>query len=116
MARRPALPAQEVPRGERVLMLRWIRMFRCAAVVDCERPHPHRTASFRDHAAMAEDRARAIAAAVKEQQHLCSVASGCERPLAADTVAIDAFAFDVSGHGRGRADLIKPRASLRPAD
>jgi hypothetical protein len=93
-----------------------IRMLGRQAIADCERAHARRTASLRRHAAMARDRAGAIAAAVKEQQHARGVGAWRERPFAPHAAAIDRLAADVAGHGPDRAKLVEPRPPLGPAD
>src|SRR5580700_9707318 len=64
---------------------------------------------------MALDRARAIAAAVEEQQHARRIAARRQRPFAGDAAEIDAFERDVAGHRPDRADLLDPRPPLGPA-
>ena len=87
-----------------------------AAVVDRERAHPRRASGLRHHAPMADDRAGAVSAAVKIQQHARRFAAGNDRPFAGHAVAIDRLAFDVGCHRPGRPDLVETLPPLRPAD
>ena len=113
--RRNALLAQEAPRRQRVLMRGRVGMLRRAAVVDRERAHPCRASGLRHHAAMADDRAGAISAAVEIQQHARRFAAGNERPFAGHAVAIDRLAFDIGCHRPGRSDLVEPLRAAPPS-
>src|SRR5262249_18311948 len=70
------LLAHETPGGNRVLMRCGIGMFGREPIGDCECSHARCAASLSDHAAMTDDRARAISPAVKEHQHARVVAAG----------------------------------------
>ena len=114
-----ALLAQETPRRERVFMGRWVGMFGRAPVIDRERAHACRASGFRHQPAMADNRAGAITAAVKIQQHLrLRSLPGYERPFAGHAVAIDGVTFHIGSHRPGRSDFVEPlRAAptIRPA-
>jgi len=115
MARFDPLLAQEAPRFQRVLVRRRIRMLGRKPIVDRKRAHARRAAGLGHHAAMADDRARAIAATVKEQQHARGVAPRHDRPFAVDGAEIDLLELDVAGDRPGRADLVDARPPLAPA-
>src|SRR5215212_9763853 len=93
-----------------------VGMFGRAPVIDRQRGHPRRAAGFRHHTAMTDDRARAVAAAMEEQQHARSIAARGKRPLAAYAAAIDAFAFHIVRDRPMRPDFIEPFTALRPSD
>ena len=113
MVRRNALLAQEAPRGERVFMRRPERDVRARADSRSRAcAHRHRAAGLRHHAAMAQNRTGAIAAAVEEQQHPRGIASGRERPLAALRHRNRRLRIDIV---RPPARPIRPRRAVRGA-
>src|SRR5262249_24903948 len=67
------------------------------------------------HAAMAHDRAGAIPAAVKKQEHLRRIAARRQRPFGRNAVGIGRLQPDVGGDWRRRTDGIEPLASLGEA-
>ena len=90
-----ALPAQKAPCRERIFMGGRVRMFGREAVVDRKRARLCRAAGLRHHAAVADNRARAISATMKIQKDApgrCRVRATTRR----DAVAIDRLAFDVA--------------------
>src|SRR5262249_7813532 len=77
--------------------------------------HAGGAAGLAHHAAMARDRARAIAAAVQVDEHARDVAAGDDRPFAGDAVEIDRLELYVLGNRPDRADLVEALAALGPA-
>ena len=75
-----------------------------------------RAPGFRHQAAVADNRAGAISAAVEIQQHARCLAARHGRPLAGDTVAIDRLALYVRRHRPDRSDFVEPLPPLQPAD
>ena len=115
---RNTLPAQEAPGGQRIFMRGRKGMFGRPAVVDRERARPHGAAGLRHHPAVAQDRARAIAAAVKEQQHLRASLPGASDHSPRTPSQSTASHADVAGNRPDRPDLVEPlRAAppIRPA-
>src|SRR3954466_5649854 len=98
-AGREALRTQKAPGGERVLMRGREGMLGRKAVADRERAPARRASDLRHHTAVAQDRARAKAASVEEQQHARGVGAGRDRPLPRHAAAIDRLAADVVGDG-----------------
>ena len=111
---RHALPAQEAPGGQRILMRGRIGVLGREPVTDRQRPHARRAAGFRHHPAVTDNRAGTIAATVEEHQDARGVAAGSQRPFAAHAIAIDVLKLHIVGHRPHRADLIEPLAPLRP--
>ncbi len=90
-------------------------MLRRETIADGERAHCPCPPGFGHHPAVAQDRARAISAAVKEHQHSRRVAGGSNRPFAGHAVEIDRLELDVVGNRPDRPDLVDAIAPLLPA-
>ena len=83
-------------------------------VFDRKRPRPGRPPRFGDHPAMAHNRARAIAAAVEEEQHPGGIAARNDRPFALEAIDVDRFELDVAGDRPDGANLLDALPPLLP--
>ena len=90
-------------------------MLRRQPISNRQRSGSRRPARLGDHAAMAEDGARAITAAVEENQDTSGVTAWCDRPFARYPVKIDQFKIHIIGHGPDRANLVEALAPLDPS-
>ena len=72
-------------------------MFGRQAIADGERARSGAASGLGHHAAVARNRARAVAATVEEHQDPALVAAGSDRPFSGDFVEIDGAALDVVG-------------------
>ena len=70
-------------------------MLRGQAVGGGQRAHAPRPARLGDQSAVADDRARTIAAAMKIDQHAGGVGARNDRPFALDPVEIDRLELDI---------------------
>ena len=104
---------RNAPRRHRILVRRRIRMLGRKPVVDREREHARRAARLGHHPAMADDRARAISAAVKEHQHARGIAAWHDRPFTLHAAEIDRLEPHVIGDRPGRADFVDPLRAAR---
>ena len=89
-------------------------MFRREAVADGQRPNARGAARLGHEAPVAEDRSRAIAAAVEKHENTRRVASRRDRPLRAEAVQLDGVQLDVVGNGPDRPDLVRCAAAALP--
>jgi len=88
LRRQIGLLAQEAPCRHGVFIRGRKRMFGREAVADRERADSRRASGLGHHAAMAENRARAITAAVEEHQHTRCIAAGRDRPFGLNAAEI----------------------------
>ena len=114
LRRRDALRLQKAPGGQRIVKRGGERMLRGQAIRDGERADARRPARLAHQPAVAAQRARAIAAAVKEEQHAPLLAPGHDRPLARDAAEIDAGKLNIGGDRPDRADFVDPRPPFGP--
>ena len=106
---------EDAPRGQRVVARRRKWMLGGQAIGDGQRPHAPCPARFGRHPPVAQDGARAIAAAVKEHQHAGGVAAGRDRPFARHAAEISRLELHVVGDRPHGADLVNAAAALLPA-
>ncbi len=114
--RRNAQLPQITPCRERVVERRRKRMLRRQPIADRERAHPRRPPRLRHHAAMARNRARAIAPAMEINEHPRRIAARHARPFPRHPVEIDRLELHIGRNRIDRAHLIKPRAAFGPPD
>src|SRR5262249_58198018 len=81
--------AQETPRRKRIVERGGKRVLRRQSIADRERVDTRRAPGLGHHAAMAHDRAGAIAAAVEAHPSPRRIAGGNGRPFAWHAIAID---------------------------
>ena len=93
-----------------------VGVFGRPTVIDCKRPRTRIAPGFRHQAAVTDNRAGAVSAAMEIQQHARRPAAGNDRPLTGDAIAIDRLAFHIRRHRPGRSDFIEALPPLRPAD
>ena len=106
---------QEAPGGQRIVALRGKGVLRRQAEADRQRADAGEPPDVADHAAVARDGARAIAAAMEVEQHARRVAARRERPFRGNVADPHRREGD-AGLGRiDAADLVHARAALRPA-
>ena len=108
--------AQECPGFQRVVIGGGKGMFRREPVLDRKRPRPCRASRLGHHPPMAHDRARAISAAVKEEQHIGGIAARNDRPFAFEAIDVDRLELDVAGDRPDRANLLDALPPLLPPD
>src|SRR5262249_57552336 len=84
-------------------------------IADRERTHARRAARLGHHPAMADDRARAKTATVKEHQHVRGIAAGHDRPFAQHSTEIDRFKPYVVRDRPSRADFVDPLTPFIPS-
>ena len=108
--------ADKTPSRERVVEGRGEGMLGSQSVAHRERPDSRRPPRLGDHAAMAEDRAGAIAAAMEKHQDGRGVTAWRDRPFAGHSVKIGRGKSDVGGGRPDGANLIEALAPLGPSD
>jgi hypothetical protein len=113
MGRRNALRQHICIGCERVLDRGWERVLRRKPIAYCQRADAGGAAGLGHHAAVACDRARAIAAAMEEHENLCGITSWRQRPFGRNASGIDRIEADVLCDRRDRADGIEPFAPRR---
>ena len=113
--RRDALPAQKAPRHQRIIERRRKRMFRRQAIADSGRARSGAAPGLSHHAAVARNRARAVAAAVEEHQNAARIAAGSDRPFSGHAVEIDGTVLHVLSHRPSGAYFVEALPPLCPA-
>lgn len=91
-------------------------MFGREPIGDRERARPRRAPRLRDHPPVAENRTRAIPAAVEKQQRAGGIGARRERPLGVESADSRRLKGDIRRDGPHRPDLLDARATLGPAD
>ena len=111
-----ALPQQEVPSLLSVLQGSRIWMLRREPIVDGEGTHATCTTCLGDHAAVADDRTRAVPATMEEHEGSATDAVTDGGPLRGQAIDVDRLKLDVVGSRPDRSHIVKPLSPLRPTD
>ena len=112
---RVAFAAQAPPDGQRVVARGRKGMLGGQAVGDGQGAQAPCPSGLGHQSAVADNRTRAIASAMKVDQHAGSVGAGNDRPFALDPVEIDRLELDVVRDRPDRPDLLDPASALFPA-
>ena len=113
---RVAVAAQAPPDGQRVVARGRKRMLGGQAVGGGQGAQAPCPSGLGHQSAVADNRTRAIASAMKVDQHAGGVGARDDRPFALDAVEIDRLELDVVRDRPGRPDLLDPATAFFPAD
>src|SRR5215813_1577015 len=90
-------------------------MLRRQAILDRKRADAGRPSGLAHQPAVTAQRARAIAAAMKKEEHASFLAPRYDGPLGRDAPDLDAGKLHIGGNRPDRADFVDPRPPFGPS-